>query len=82
MESVDVCNNTSTDEDLDTSGSSHEVTSECSSDGAGDRVRTILNSLKAASERVFSLLQNTFALKQSSALQDYLEISLMLQYNR
>ena len=35
----------------------------------------------AASERVFSLLKNSFGDRQNSALQDYIEASLMLQYN-
>ena len=35
----------------------------------------------AASERVFSLLQNSFTPQQSSSLEDYIELSLMLQYN-
>ena len=36
----------------------------------------------AAAERVFSLLQNSFSKGQTSALQDYIQISVMLQYNR
>ena len=35
----------------------------------------------AASKRVFSLLRNSFGERQNSALQDYIEASLMLQYN-
>ena len=35
----------------------------------------------AAAERVFSLLQNSFSQRQSSSLEDYIETSLMLQYN-
>ena len=35
----------------------------------------------AASERVFSLLKASFDEQQTAALQDYLEASLMLQYN-
>ena len=35
----------------------------------------------AASERVFSLLRNSFGERQNTALQDYIETSLMLQYN-
>ena len=35
----------------------------------------------AAAERVFSLLKNSFNEQQDLALQDYLEASLMLQYN-
>ena len=36
----------------------------------------------AAAERVFSLLKNSFNEHQDLALQDYIEASLMLQYNR
>ena len=36
----------------------------------------------AAAERVFSLLSNSFGHHQDLALQDYIESSLMLQYNR
>ena len=35
----------------------------------------------AASERVFSLLRNSFGERQQCSLQDYIEASLMLQYN-
>ena len=35
----------------------------------------------AASERVFSLLNNSFHDQQDLSLQDYIEASLMLQYN-
>ena len=35
----------------------------------------------AASECVFSLLQNSFKAQQSRSLEDYIELSLMLQYN-
>ena len=35
----------------------------------------------ASAERVFSLLQNSFTQRQSSSLEDYIETSLMLQYN-
>ena len=33
----------------------------------------------AASERVFSFLANSFQCQQSSSLEDYIEVSLMLQ---
>ena len=36
----------------------------------------------AAAERFFSLLQNSFSQRQSSSLEDSIETSLMLQYNR
>ncbi len=35
----------------------------------------------AAAERVFSLLANYFNERQTSALEDYIQTSLMLQYN-
>ena len=35
----------------------------------------------AAAERVFSLLENSFNNRQNSSLEDYIETSLMLQYN-
>ena len=35
----------------------------------------------AAAERVFSLLQNSFGSFQDAALTDYLQASIMLQYN-
>ena len=36
----------------------------------------------AVAERVFSILNNTFTDRQDNTLQDYLESSVMLQYNR
>lgn len=41
----------------------------------------LLQPSSAASERVFSLLQNSFNNRQEQALQDYIEMSLILQYN-
>ena len=35
----------------------------------------------AAAERVFSLLENSFSSNQTSALEDYISLSVMLQYN-
>ena len=35
----------------------------------------------AAAERVFSLLQNTFSRQQYRSLEDYIVLSVMLQYN-
>ncbi len=35
----------------------------------------------AASERVFSILNNTFGPKQNNTLEDYIESCIMLQYN-
>ena len=36
----------------------------------------------AAAERIFSLLANYFGDQQTNALQDYAEMSIMLQYNK
>ena len=35
----------------------------------------------AAAERVFSLLENSLSEKQARTLEDYIETSIMLQYN-
>ena len=42
----------------------------------------LLQPSSAAAERVFSLLQNLFGEQQDNSLQDYIECSLMLQYNK
>lgn len=42
----------------------------------------LLQPSSAAAERVFSLLQNSFGESQERALEDYVEASLMIQYNR
>ena len=34
-----------------------------------------------AGERVFSLLNNSFNTRQESAMEDYIELSVMMQYN-
>ena len=36
----------------------------------------------AAAERVFTLLSSSFGSRQESALEDYSQLSIMLQYNR
>ena len=41
----------------------------------------LVQPFSAASEHVFSVLRNSFGERQNSALQDYIETSLMLQYN-
>ena len=48
---------------------------------AAARKILLVQPLSAASERVFSLLKSSFNPQQQSSLQDYIEISLMLQYN-
>jgi len=42
----------------------------------------LLQPSSAAAERVFSILKNSFGDQQLSALEDYLEASLILQYNK
>jgi len=42
----------------------------------------LLQPSSAASERVFSLLKASFSDQQESSLEDYIETSVMLQYNK
>ena len=42
---------------------------------------TLIQPSSAAAERVFSMLSNSFKSRQESALEDYIEASVMLQYN-
>ena len=42
----------------------------------------LIQPTSAASERFFSLLNSSFSQQQYSSLQDYIETSLMLQYNK
>lgn len=42
----------------------------------------LLQPSSATAERVFSLLKNSFGFQQNHALQDYIEASLMLQFNK
>ena len=48
----------------------------------GAQIVLLVQPSSAAAERVFSLLQNSFTQRQSSSLEDYIETSIMLQYNR
>ena len=57
---------------------STNLESSCSADTA--RQILLVQPSSAASERVFSLLNNSFGERQYSSLQDYIEASLMLQY--
>ena len=41
----------------------------------------LLQQSSAASERVFSLLNNSFGFQQNSSLEDYVEANILLQYN-
>ena len=45
------------------------------------RYVVLVQPCSAASERVFSLLSNTFSTQQEGALEDYIQLSVMLQYN-
>eukprot|EP00734_Pompholyxophrys_sp_LG126_P000245 Pompholyxophrys_sp_v1_NODE_68_length_2521_cov_1.980130.p1 type:complete len:374 gc:universal NODE_68_length_2521_cov_1.980130:1353-232(-) len=45
------------------------------------RILFLIQPSSAASERVFSLLNRTFRVEQTLVLEDYVEISLQLQYN-
>ncbi len=49
---------------------------------AAARKILLIQPSSAAAERVFSLLSNSFNQQQYQALQDYVELSLMLQYNK
>ena len=42
----------------------------------------LLQPSSAAAERVFSILKNTFGDQQQTPLGDYVEASLMVQYNK
>ena len=45
------------------------------------RALLLIQQSSASAKRAFSLLTNAFCLQQDSALQDYLEASVMLRYN-
>ena len=49
---------------------------------SGCRAILLLQPSSAAAERVFSLLTNSFKEQQTHALEDYIETSVMLQYNK
>ena len=49
---------------------------------AAARQVLLVHPSSAALERVFSLLGNSFGERQQSSFQDYIEASLMLQYNK
>lgn len=46
------------------------------------RVFATLSTSSAAAERAFSILSNSFSKRQTAALEDYVSLSVMLQYNR
>ena len=46
------------------------------------RLILLVQPSSAASERVFSILNSSFKHQQNHSLQDYVETSLMLQYNK
>ena len=41
----------------------------------------LIHPSSAAAERVFSLLQSSFGKQQEQALEDYIQLSVMMQYN-
>ena len=43
---------------------------------------SLLQPSSGAAERVFSVLNNSFGKRQLSTLEDYVEASVMLQYNK
>ena len=45
------------------------------------RLMLLVQPSSAASERVFSILSNSFSSQQESSLEDYIQLSVMLQYN-
>ena len=49
--------------------------------GGAARKALLVQPSSAASERVFSLLNNTFGKKQNNSLEDYVESCIILQYN-
>ena len=48
----------------------------------GCKLSLLFQPSSAAAERVFSILQNSFKDQQNSSLEDYIETSVMLQYNK
>ena len=46
-----------------------------------DRKQVIFTYLETKTERVFSLLSNSFTERQARCMEDYIETSVMLQYN-
>ena len=42
----------------------------------------LLQPTSAVAERVFSIMNNSFNDKQTNALEDYIEASVMLQFNK
>ena len=46
------------------------------------RLILLVQPSSAASERVFSILNSSFSSQQESSLEDYIQLSIMLQYNR
>ena len=46
------------------------------------KIALLIQPSSAAGERVFSLLNNSFKETQARAVEDYIEASIVLQYNR
>ena len=55
---------------------------DASAENYSSAVDSVMETSSSEPERVFSLLQNSFSQRQFSSLEDYIEASLMLQYNR
>ena len=49
--------------------------------GEASKLMLLVQPSSAAAERVFSLLENSFSKQQTRSLEDYVSLSVMLQYN-
>ena len=49
--------------------------------GEAFKLVLLVKPLSAAAECVFSLLNNSFNTRQESAIEDYIHLSVMMQYN-
>ena len=49
---------------------------------AAENKAIVVQPSSAAAERVFSLLNNSFGSRQTNSLEDYIEGTIMLQYNK
>ena len=54
---------------------------EIPSGGAACKLMLLVQLSSAAAERVFSILENSFSKQQTQSLEDYVSLSVMLQYN-
>ena len=60
---------------------SHEADGRLPSWTRACRLVLLVQPSSAAAERVFSMLTNAFSTQQESSLEDYVQFSVMLQYN-